>query len=152
MSELLLKTQKFNIVRETVRTPGAKQKTREIVRHPGACVLVPMVDNDRVCLIRNFRISVNETLIELPAGTLEPKPGIPPSPTHLAALVPKMKADGVRLVLIETYRERDTPSFVAEKSGARVVSLPIMPRDRDAPDYFALIDDDVRQISEALKP
>ena len=72
MSELLLKTQKFNIVRETVRTPGGKQKTREIVRHPGACVLVPLFDDGRVCLIRNFRISVNETLIELPAGTLEP--------------------------------------------------------------------------------
>jgi ABC-type Zn uptake system ZnuABC Zn-binding protein ZnuA len=86
------------------------------------------------------------------AGTLEPKPGIPPSPTHLAALVPKMKADGVRLVIIETYREHDTPNFVAEKTGARVVSLSIMPGDRDAPDYIALIDDDVRQITEALKP
>lgn len=85
-------------------------------------------------------------------GNLEPKPGIPPSPTHVATLVPKMKADGVRLVLIETYRERDTPNFVAEKTGARVVSLSIMPGNRDAPDYVALIDDDVRQITEALKP
>lgn len=85
-------------------------------------------------------------------GNLEPKPGIPPSPTHLAALVPKMKADGVRLVLVETYRERDTPNFVAEKTGARVVTLSIMPGDRDAPDYVALIDDDVRRIAEALTP
>ncbi len=43
-------------------------------------------------------------------GHLEPKPGIPPSPTHLAELVPKMKAQGVRLILVEPYRERDTPT------------------------------------------
>jgi ADP-ribose pyrophosphatase len=35
-------------------------------------VIVPLLDDGRVCLIRNWRIAVNETLIELPAGTLEP--------------------------------------------------------------------------------
>ena len=38
--------------------------------------------------------------------TLEPKPGIPPSPTHLAELIPKMKAEGVRLIIAEPNRER----------------------------------------------
>jgi ADP-ribose pyrophosphatase len=70
--ETLLETKKFTVVRETVRTPSGKDKTREIVRHPGACVIVPLLADGRVCLIRNFRISVRETLVELPAGTLEP--------------------------------------------------------------------------------
>ncbi len=96
MSELLLKTKKFNIVRETVRTPAGRNKTREIVRHPGACVLVPMVDADRVCLIRNFRISVNETLIELPAGTLEPNE--PPQVTAERELI---EETGYRAAKIE---------------------------------------------------
>jgi ADP-ribose pyrophosphatase len=52
---------------------------REVVLHPGAVVILPMVSAERVCLIRNFRIAVNETLWELPAGTLEP--GEDPSET-----------------------------------------------------------------------
>src|SRR3954468_11141675 len=71
-SELLLEASKFRVVRETIATPSGKTKTREIVRHPGACVIVPLLDDGRVCLIRNWRIAVGQTLIELPAGTLEP--------------------------------------------------------------------------------
>jgi ADP-ribose diphosphatase len=45
---------------------------REIIVHPGSVVVLPLVDAERVCLIRNFRVAVGEALIELPAGTLEP--------------------------------------------------------------------------------
>jgi len=45
---------------------------REIIVHPGSVVVLPLVDPNRVCLIRNFRVAVGEALIELPAGTLEP--------------------------------------------------------------------------------
>ncbi|MCC9604316.1 NUDIX hydrolase [Blastopirellula sp. JC732] len=47
-------------------------RQRDIVRHPGAAVILPIVGDDQICLIRNYRVSVEETLIELPAGTLEP--------------------------------------------------------------------------------
>ena len=70
--ELLLTTSKFRVVRETIRSPGGRTKSREIVRHPGACVIVPLLDDGRVCLIRNWRVAVGKTLVELPAGTLEP--------------------------------------------------------------------------------
>jgi ABC-type Zn uptake system ZnuABC Zn-binding protein ZnuA len=83
---------------------------------------------------------------------LEPKPGIPPSPTHVAALVPKMQAEQVRLILVEPFRERKTPDFVAEKTGARVVALPIMPGGAEARDYLGLIDYDVKQVGTALEP
>jgi ABC-type Zn uptake system ZnuABC Zn-binding protein ZnuA len=83
-------------------------------------------------------------------GTLEPKPGIPPSPTHLAELIPKMQAAKVPLIVVEGYRERSSPDFVAERSGARVLVLATMPEDRDAPDYLALIDGDVKQLVAAL--
>lgn len=70
--ELLLTTGRFRV--ERVRQPiaGGGTREREVVRHPGAVVILPLVEDDRVCLIRNFRISVNQTLLELPAGTLEP--------------------------------------------------------------------------------
>jgi len=82
--------------------------------------------------------------------TLEPKPGIPPSPTHLTELIPKMRGEHARLILIEPYRERNNPEFVAQNTGARVVVLPAMP-DGKEPDYVALIDADVRQLATALR-
>ncbi|MFN0018331.1 MAG: NUDIX hydrolase [Pirellulaceae bacterium] len=70
-SEVLLVASRFQVVREFQKTSEGS-RPREIVRHPGAVVVLPLLDDGRVCLIRNYRISVNQTLIELPAGTLEP--------------------------------------------------------------------------------
>jgi len=46
--------------------------TREVVRHPGAVLIVPVLDSDTVVMIRNHRIAVREELWEFPAGKLEP--------------------------------------------------------------------------------
>ena len=70
--EELLRTRRFRVVRHHEIAPDGKLHTRESVQHPGAVVIVPMVDARRVCLIRNYRVAVGKTLIELPAGTLEP--------------------------------------------------------------------------------
>jgi ADP-ribose pyrophosphatase len=94
--ELLLETPKFKVVRQTITTAGGNQKTREIVRHPGACVIVPLLEGDRVCLIRNFRIAAGKTLIELPAGTLEP-----PEPPHVTAERELIEETGYRATRIE---------------------------------------------------
>ena len=45
---------------------------REVVRHPGAVLIVPRLKENRLVLLRNQRVAVNERLWELPAGTLEP--------------------------------------------------------------------------------
>ena len=50
--------------------------SREVVRHPGAVLIVPRLDGDRLALVRNYRVAVMQRLWELPAGTLEP--GEPP--------------------------------------------------------------------------
>jgi ADP-ribose pyrophosphatase len=44
---------------------------REVVAHPGAVVILGVFGDDRILLIKNKRYAVNETLVELPAGTLE---------------------------------------------------------------------------------
>jgi len=95
-TEVLLTTSKFRVVRETVPAPSGKIKKREIVRHPGACVIVPLLDDGRVCLIRNWRVAVNQTLIELPAGTLEP-----PEPPHVTAERELIEETGYRAKKIE---------------------------------------------------
>jgi ABC-type Zn uptake system ZnuABC Zn-binding protein ZnuA len=82
--------------------------------------------------------------------TLEPKPGIPPSPTHLADVISRMKAQGVRWIIAEPTREQRNPEFVAEKTGARIVLLPIMPGGNEAADYIGLIDYNVQQLQRAL--
>ena len=57
---------------DTLHTPDGKSIRRDAVRHPGAVVILPVLDAERVVLLRNFRFVVNETLWEVPAGTLEP--------------------------------------------------------------------------------
>jgi ADP-ribose pyrophosphatase len=71
-SELILETRRFCVVRQQRTMPGGQTITRETIQHPGAVVIVPLLDDGRVCLVRNYRLAVNATLIELPAGTLEP--------------------------------------------------------------------------------
>jgi ADP-ribose pyrophosphatase len=44
---------------------------REVVRHPGAVLVVPLLDGDRIVMVRNFRVAAGKRLLELPAGTLE---------------------------------------------------------------------------------
>lgn len=69
---LIHKGRKFDFELLTVRRPGGRELQREMVRHPGAVVVVPVLDDGRIVLIRNFRISVEARLWECCAGTLEP--------------------------------------------------------------------------------
>lgn len=70
-TKLLLTTERFRVVEVESAGEGGSGHRRAVIRHPGAVTLIPMVDEDHVCLIRNFRASVSQALIELPAGTLE---------------------------------------------------------------------------------
>ncbi len=85
-------------------------------------------------------------------GQIEPKPGIEPSPTHINALIPRMKEAGAKLVLIEPNRPRKTPQYVADAIGAKLVIVPGMVGGHEKiKDYFSLFDYDVAQITAALK-
>jgi len=68
----LLSTARFDVVEVPAIVGAPHGKTRQIVRHPGAVTIIPLVDEDHVCLIKNYRVSVDKVLIELPAGTREP--------------------------------------------------------------------------------
>jgi ADP-ribose diphosphatase len=95
-SELLLSTPRFRVVRESYVDAGGHTRTRDIVRHRGAVVIVPLLDDGRICLIRQFRLSVNQTLIELPAGTLEP-----PEPPLACAQRELIEETGFRAASLE---------------------------------------------------
>lgn len=69
--EVLLEARRFRVVRMKRTLADGRLHTHEVVMHPGAVVILPMVTADQVCLIRNYRMAVGETLWELPAGTLD---------------------------------------------------------------------------------
>jgi ADP-ribose pyrophosphatase len=62
----------FNVALEKVTLPNGVIKDREVVRHPGAAAMVPLLDDDNVVLVKQHRHAVNDYLWEIPAGTLEP--------------------------------------------------------------------------------
>lgn len=76
----LHKGRKFDFEIVTLKRPSGKTLVREVVRHPGAVVVVPLTDDGRVVMVRNYRFSVQEHLLECCAGTMEP-----PEPPRLCA-------------------------------------------------------------------
>lgn len=70
--ELLLPCRIFRVVRKITSGADGQEHVRQIIRHPGAVVILPRLDDGRVVLIRNCRAAVGRRVIELPAGTLEP--------------------------------------------------------------------------------
>lgn len=68
---VLLKCSRFSVHQLEIADRSGKPRTREVIRHPGAVVLLPLLDDQRVVMIDNLRHSVSETLLELPAGTID---------------------------------------------------------------------------------
>ena len=83
---------------------------------------------------------------------LEPKPGIPPTPVHLAQVVARMKADHIHVILVEPYQNRKTAEAVAADTGATVVDVAQFPGGVKATDkgYLDLMDYLVHSMAKAL--
>ncbi len=71
--QILYNGKKIRLELHHLKDADGKRYSREIVVHPGAVVILPIMEDETVLMIRNFRYSVREYLLELPAGTLEPK-------------------------------------------------------------------------------
>jgi len=85
-------------------------------------------------------------------GYVEPKPGIPPSPSHTIELIAAMKAQGVKLVVMESYFDAKTPEKIALEAGGKVVTLaPSVGGEKAATDYIQLFEFNVTTMAAALK-
>ncbi len=71
LDSALLYQGRVGIVRERIENADGKIFTYETVQHPGAVVILPILDDGRLVLIEQYRPALRETLLELPAGTLE---------------------------------------------------------------------------------
>ncbi|QXM06077.1 NUDIX hydrolase [Crassaminicella indica] len=56
---------------DTVLLPGEKQATREIVEHPGAVAIVPITEDNKIIMVKQFRKPVESILLEVPAGKID---------------------------------------------------------------------------------
>jgi ADP-ribose pyrophosphatase len=72
MRRIVFRGLKIELALEAVTLADGTTAEREVVIHPGAVALVPMVDRDHVCLVKNHRYAVGQTLLEVPAGTIDP--------------------------------------------------------------------------------
>ena len=85
-------------------------------------------------------------------GYVEPKPGIPPSPSHTLELIQEMKRQQIKIIIMEPYFDAKTPNSIARETGARVVVLaPSVGGAKEVTDYFKLFDYDVGLLVNAIK-
>jgi ABC-type Zn uptake system ZnuABC Zn-binding protein ZnuA len=86
------------------------------------------------------------------AGAIEDRPGIPPSPTHLAALIRLIREQKVRLIVAEPFADQKVVELVARDSGARAVALPsAVGGSKGVETYLDLFEHNVRTVAEALR-
>src|SRR6184192_4521338 len=83
---------------------------------------------------------------------LEPKPGIPPSPSHLVEVIAQMKAQKIKTIIVEPFHDRKIAEKVASATGAKVVDFSQFPGGLPGTDnYVKLIDTLVSRLAAALK-
>ncbi len=68
---VIYRGKKIDLALQDVPSGDGSFATREVVLHRGAVALLPMVDRDHVCLVKNGRYAVDRTLLEVPAGTID---------------------------------------------------------------------------------
>jgi len=86
-------------------------------------------------------------------ASIEPTPGVPPTPATLAELVRRMNTSGVRLLIAEPWSDASLVREVADRTAAHVATLvPSVGADPSAFDYLALFDLNVKRLSAALAP
>jgi ABC-type Zn uptake system ZnuABC Zn-binding protein ZnuA len=99
---------------------------------------------DFVYLAARFGLDIVETL--------EPKPGIAPSPAHLVKVIGTMKAEKARVILVQPYQNRKTAETVARQTGSVVLDAPQQPGAlRNTTTYFQLMDYIVRSLAAAFE-
>lgn len=96
---------------DTVRLPSGREAGREVVVHPGAIALVPLLPDGRVILVRQWRHAVGRMLLEVPAGTREPNE--PPDVTAARELAEETGYTARRIIPLGAFFT--APGFCTEE-------------------------------------
>ncbi|MBS6502674.1 NUDIX hydrolase [Clostridium tertium] len=71
--KLIHKGNFMNFVNIDVKLPNGKNANRDVIKHPGACAVIAFLDSENIILVEQFRLPLNKTLLEIPAGKLNKK-------------------------------------------------------------------------------
>jgi len=86
------------------------------------------------------------------AATLEDRPGIPASPGHLVRVIQQMKAERIKVIIVEPWNDRKLAERVAQEAGAKAIVLASMVGGvKGADSYIGAIDYNVNELSRALR-
>ncbi|HXI14303.1 MAG TPA: metal ABC transporter substrate-binding protein [Thermoanaerobaculia bacterium] len=119
-----------------------KRWTAQLAPYRGAKVVT--YHNSWASFAKRYGINV--------VGYVEPKPGVPPSPSHTFQLIKLMKEQRVKAVLVEPYFDLKTPQSVASRTGARVLVLfPSVGATPAVGDYIKLFDRNVSELVKVLR-
>jgi len=111
---------------------------------PFAGAKIVTFHNDFFYLAERFKLDV--------IANLEPKPGISPSPAHLAEVIEKMKSEGARVILVQPYQNHKTAEAVARQTDAVVLDSAQQPGAyKDTATWFQMMDHLVQGLAAALK-
>jgi zinc/manganese transport system substrate-binding protein len=114
---------------------------RQLAPYRGARIVT--YHKDFVYLADRFGLSI--------LAELEPKPGIAPSPAHLAQVIGKMRAANAKVILVQPYQNRRTAETVARQTGAAVLDAPQQPgAAKNTTTYFDMMDNLVRTLAGGL--
>ena len=115
--------ERFDVHRMRLLGDDGRTYAREVLRHPGAVVLLPVMDDDHIVMIHNRRPTVDETLLELPAGTREPDEA--PEVTASRELIEEAGYEATTLRLLHKFYSApgisDEVMWLYEASGLREV-------------------------------
>lgn len=105
----------IRVDRDYVTLPDGNTSIREIVRHPGAAAVVPVLDSGEIVMVKQYRYSIGETTLEIPAGKLDPGEDIETCArrelkeetgyecSHLMELLPYVSSPGFTDEIIHIY-------------------------------------------------
>src|SRR5436190_1184339 len=114
---------------------------RELAPYRGAKIVT--YHRDFIYLAQRFGLTI--------VDELEPKPGIAPSPSHLAQVIGEMKRANAKVILVQPFQNRKTAETVARQTGASVLDTPQQPGAvRNTTTYFDMVDNLVRSLATGL--
>jgi hypothetical protein len=107
-------------------------------------------DREMICYHKNWAYLEDRFRVRC-ADYVEAKPGIPPTPGHVAELIRRMRTENLHVLLAATYFDADRVQTVAARGGATVVQVPLSPGAvRGIDNYFSLVDSWVDGLARAF--